>query len=152
MPEQVAVVPAQTPFGLQNIAGGVSISSINPSQSSSRPLQTSAPAKLHAYSQPLEGLPSRLKNPGRHIPSVQTLALQIAVAFGNVQTRPHIPQLLGSLESMKPSSVIPSQSLSRESHTSVAGPVEPVQTRVPPRQVWLPATHSPVPVPQAAPP
>src|SRR5688500_17798813 len=105
MPVHVAVVPAQTPFGLQNIAGGVSPSSVIPSQSSSRPLQTSAPAKSQAYSQPFPGIMSRSKNPGLHGPITQLPALQVAPAFGKVQIRPHIPQLTGSVIRLNPSSI-----------------------------------------------
>src|SRR5690349_20802228 len=102
MPVQVAAVPAQTPFGLQNIAGGTSPSSVAPSQSSSRPLQISAPAKSQAYSHPFIGFMSRSTNPGRHATSVHTPIEQPGTAFGNVQTRPQMPQLRGSLIRLKP--------------------------------------------------
>src|SRR5690349_1007441 len=51
-----------------------------------------------------------------------------------------------------PSSVVPSQSSSRPLQRSVVGPTSPAQLSEPPMQVVVPRTHSPVSVPQAAPP
>src|SRR6266850_2238850 len=51
-----------------------------------------------------------------------------------------------------PLSVIPSQSLSRPSHVSAAGPTPPTQITDPPVHCVAPKEHSPVSVPHCAPP
>ena len=81
-PPQVGVVPAQIPLALQKFAGGVSPSSVRPSQSSSAPLQTSAPRASHAYSQPLPAIPSRSTKPLRQLTREHVPPLQRVTAFG----------------------------------------------------------------------
>src|SRR5690349_13997883 len=115
------------------MVGGVSMLSTVPSQLSSRPLQISAPLKLHAYSQPSDVMPFRFTKPALHDEMTQPPALHDDVACGSVQTWPHMPQLRGSVIRLKPSSTVPLQSLSSVSQISSVGPVAPVHCSVPPR-------------------
>src|ERR1041384_237276 len=98
-------------------------SSIRPSQSLSRRSHASTPPLLgvQAYSQPSAATPSRSWNPGRQSvagSNRHSLLTQWPTAPKNWQTRPHSPQLLGSDVLSNPSSITPSQLLSRPSHAS----------------------------------
>src|SRR6185295_18446584 len=152
MPPHVAVVPAHTPFGLQNMVGGVRPLSTVPSQLSSRPLQISVPLKLHAYSQPSDVIPFRFTKPVLHDAITQPPALHVDVACASEQTRPHMPQLRESVIRLNPLSTVPSQSLSIVSQISSVGPVAPTHWSAPPRHVCAPGRQVPVDEPHAAPP
>ena len=92
--------------------------SVVPSQSLSRPSHTSGPDAVHSYSQPLAGSRSRSTAPARHAPIRQTPATQAASARSKTHALPQRPQLMALVVRSKPSSVLPSQSLSRPSQTS----------------------------------
>jgi hypothetical protein len=59
--------------------------STRPSQSLSTPSHTSVPEKVHAYSQPLPGRPSRLTQPARHCATVHAPPEQPATAWSRLQ-------------------------------------------------------------------
>src|SRR4030095_915423 len=105
-----------------------------PSQSLSLPSHTSRPSKLQRYSQPSAGSPLASLNPVRQGPRAQLPPVHRAMALAYWQRLLQPPQKRGSLALSKPSSAIPSQSLSASSHTSVLGVTTPSQASLPPWQ------------------
>ena len=100
-------------------------SSVAPSQSSSRPSQVSGPGLVPPVQ--TSAPPMQVRVPGEHSPMLEPQA-------------PPPPGL--------PSSVVPSQSLSRVSQSSADGPVAPEQEpNMPAVQTWEPGRHSPTPLP-----
>src|SRR5262245_188649 len=104
--------------------GGPSASSMNVSQSSSRPLHTSTPGWTFGAVQASPPAPSHTSTPcAKHAP---------ISPLSHVLPRP------------RPLSTCPSQSSSMPLHTSVPGPTSPTHApSVLPLHVWMPVWHVP---------
>src|SRR5687768_9974599 len=92
------------------------------SQAWKQPLQCSTVP--NCVSQP-KAFGSQSPNPGSHWSTTHVRETQRAVAFGKSHSNPQLPQLLTSFSRLKPSSVTPSQSLSRPSQISAVGKTSP---------------------------
>lgn len=97
-------------------------------------------------SQPFAGLPSQSAYPDRHAWTSHTPATQVAVAFGNAQTLPHVPQLFGSVETLMqlvPHWTVPAGQVVHVPFTQVEPAAQHVVTPLTDVQTWLAVQQTP---------
>ena len=95
------------------------MASILLSQSLSLPSQISVPVTVQGVSQPLDSSLSLLMKPFLQLCTLHLLPSHLATALASRQALPHLPQFCTSVARVKVSSILPLQSLSLPSHSSV---------------------------------